>query len=334
MPQQAPSFQLPPVAQNANRETRRAGFEIEFAAEDVRPVASLVHRLFGGTLEKIDPHRYQITDSTLGKFTVELDTQYAHPDNPGSWKEKDDIEDMLEVAVKEYAHTLIGDLSKNVVPYEIVTPPIPFDRLDQLTPLISGLQALGAKGTDESPIYAFGLHINPEVPAEDCATLLNYLRAYLLLSEWLREESRVDVLRRLSPYIDAFPMSYAMKVLHPSYQPDLPQLIDDYLLDNPTRNRELDFLPLFTWLDKDRVKRALPDDNLTSARPTFHYRLPDCRLNDPDWSVAREWNLWVEVERLAGDSTKLDKMSRAYIKNSQKWFPRNWSAQVRKWLAG
>src|SRR3546814_9457337 len=42
-------------------------------------------------------------------------------------------------------------------------------------------------------------------------------------------------------------------------------------------------------------------DELIKARPTFHYRLPNARLADPQWSIVREWNLWVRVERLAHD---------------------------------
>jgi hypothetical protein len=39
---------------------------------------------------------------------------------------------------------------------------------------------------------------------------------------------------------------------HPArLRPDLDTLIDDYLEYNPTRNRALDFLPLFLHLDED-----------------------------------------------------------------------------------
>ena len=46
---------------------------------------------------------------------------------------------------------------------------------------------------------------------------------------------------------------------------------------------------------------ALNDEerNLVSGRPAFHYRLPDCKINVPGWSVATAWNQWVFVERLA-----------------------------------
>ncbi|OBX33760.1 putative amidoligase enzyme [Halomonas elongata] len=40
-------------------------------------------------------------------------------------------------------------------------------------------------------------------------------------------------------------------MLDPDYQPDLRTLIDDYLEYNPTRNRELDLLPLFAYLDPE-----------------------------------------------------------------------------------
>ena len=44
-----------------------------------------------------------------------------------------------------------------------------------------------------------------------------------------------------------------------------------------------------------------------SARPTFHYRLPNCRVDEPDWRIAHEWNAWVTVEALAADEDALHK---------------------------
>ena len=53
--------------------------------------------------------------------------------------------------------------------------------------------------------------------------------------------------------------------------------------------------------------------DLVSARPTFHYRLPNSEVDDPDWSLARAWSGWIQVERLAADSHRLDEMSRLYM---------------------
>ena len=78
--------------------------------------------------------------------------------------------------------------------------------------------------------------------------LLAMMRAYLLLANWLRVEIKVDITRQVLPHANPFPKEYARKVLDLRYQPDLDTFIDDYLADNPTRNRELDLLPLFAHL--------------------------------------------------------------------------------------
>ncbi len=305
-------FLKPPQLKNDSGETRKVGFEIEFAAQDCVGIAKKLQSLFGGQLERVNPHFYNVLDSRLGTFCIHLDTQYVHPE----------LEEGLDAGsldeffneVKASFCEILGDIGKAVVPYEVVTAPIPMDRLDELTDLVNGLKELGVEGTDEGLVYAFGVHINPEAPSLEARSILNHLRAFLLLSEWLHKQMNIDLARRLSPYIKPFPRSYAIKILSPRYQPDISTLIDDYLLDNPTRNRELDLLPLFTHLDEARVLNRL-QDGLTSARPTYHYRLPDCRLNDPGWSLAREWSLWVKVEELAHDREKLEAMSAAYIEH-------------------
>ena len=103
-------------------------------------------------------------------------------------------------------------------------------------------------------------------------------------------------------------------VLAPDYTPDMPGLIDDYLLHNPTRNRALDMLPIFCELDRERVMAGLPPDeqNLVSGRPAFHYRLPDCKMNAPDWTVATDWNHWVFIEKLADNEALLEQLMAAW----------------------
>jgi len=91
----------------------------------------------------------------------------------------------------------------------------------------------------------------------------------------------------------------------PDYQPDLDALIDDFLHFTPTRNRPLDMLPLFAWLDEDKVMQAPVEKDLIKARPALHYRLPNCLIDEPDWSLSVPWNDWIEVERLAADSDAL-----------------------------
>jgi hypothetical protein len=114
----------------------------------------------------------------------------------------------------------------------------------------------------------------------------------------------VDPVRHALRFASPYPAGYCRLLLDPAYAPDLPQLIDDYLRYNPTRNRGLDLLPLFAQLDPARVRRVM-DDPRIKPRPTFHFRLPNSRVGDPSWSITGEWRVWLEVERLASDPQRL-----------------------------
>lgn len=67
---------------------------------------------------------------------------------------------------------------------------------------------------------------------------------------------------------------------------------------------------MFTHLDEERVRAAL-DDPLISGRPTFHWRLPNADLEDPEWTVSREWRRWLGVERLSLDPEAMAERTRA-----------------------
>ncbi|BBI49193.1 hypothetical protein HORIV_16140 [Vreelandella olivaria] len=175
---------------------------------------------------------------------------------------------------------MIGDMVTGLVPTEIVCPPIPWNELEELDALFEALRKHGAKGTDASLLYGFGLHLNPEVERFDVDYLLAMLRAYLLLAGWLRDEIKVDITREMLPHANPFHKAYALKVLDSRYSPDLDTLIDDYLHHNPTRNRELDMLPLFAFLRPDHPHELL-HTQLTAAP---HLSLPlTQRSTFPAW---------------------------------------------------
>ncbi|MBP2300252.1 amidoligase family protein [Azospirillum picis] len=291
-------FHIPPLRTAPDGTPRRVGVELEFADLDAPSAAACVHELFGGTVTRENPHRCTVSGTTLGDFTVELDMRSAHPGKGGA-------------AVLDPLRPLWGNIGSLVMPFEIAAPPVSFDRLPDLEALVAALRARGAAGTDASPLFAFGLHFNPEVARTDGNYVLDHLKAFLVLAPWLRREIRVDPTRRLSGFIAAFPPAYAARVADPGYRPELGGLIDDYLADNPTRNRELDLFPLFAFLDRDRLAAAMQDPHIR-PRPTFHYRLPNARLSDPAWSLAADWNRWVTVERLAADRGLLDRLGADY----------------------
>ena len=285
---------LPPSAANPSGEPRRVGVEIEYTGPGCLETAELVRELFGGTIERRDDHRYEVTGSRLGAFRIELDMSAAHP------KEE-------ESSSLAPVRSVIGSVGSLVMPFEIVTPPMRIDELGEIDELVRRLRTLGARGTERSPLYAFGLHLNPEVASFDGGRLVDVMKAFALLAPWLRSVVGVDLSRRLAPFIQPWPEAYVGRLVDPAYRPRLPELIEDYLAANPTRNRELDLFPLFAWLDRDRV---LPRDpaGLVKPRPTWHYRLPDSRVDRADWGIVADWNRWVAVERLAADRERLDRM--------------------------
>jgi hypothetical protein len=133
-----------------------------------------------------------------------------------------------------------------------------------------------------------------------------------LLNGWLRRQVAPDPTRNLLGFADPFPAAYVRKLVSPDYWPDIATFIDDYLSANPTRNRDLDLLPLLLYLDEERVRAALPNEKI-NGRPTFHYRLPDARVSDPGWSIAPDWNRWVAVERLASNRGRIDAVGASYL---------------------
>ncbi|WP_372639151.1 amidoligase family protein, partial [Fodinibius sp.] len=161
-------------------------------------------------------------------------------------------------------------------------------------------------------------------------TLLNYLRSFLILYPWLLEELKIDFSRRITPFVDPFPQKYVINILEPSYAPDQEQLISDYMEFNPTRNRPLDMMPIFAWVNKELIYPVM-EDKKNVPRPTFHYRLPNSRIDDPVWRFEDEWNLWLEIEKLAGDNEMLHKLSRLYVTRKEETvisFRKEWATTV------
>ncbi len=323
----------PTQTRTADGDPRRVGVEIEFAGLDCARAAEIVAGFTGGRLERIDRYRYLIEETGQGTYVVELDTQYVHPSEEAEAERRIELEsERLGRAIEEGLRIAIGEVTRMYLPVEVVCPPLAIADLAWLDGLTARLREAGAQGSRESLVYAFGLQLNTELPALDADTVLTYLRAYLVSADWLRRDIGIDLTRRVLPFVQPYPRSYLRKVLPADYAPDLATLIDDYLLHNPTRNRDLDMLPLFTFLAPEKV-RARVDDPRLKARPALHYRLPDCNIHDPEWGVVVEWNRWARtVERLAADPERLRAMCDAYLSHVEDaWFP-DWGADAGPWL--
>lgn len=323
---------MPPHLLTAEGKPRRVGVELEFAAVSAKDGAQLVQSLFGGDILEEDPHRFHVHDTRFGTFICELDSQYVHAAaDDEQWETVSDGARDFLLKFRSDFRRILGDISSYVVPCEVVCPPIELGHLPEVETLVSRLREAGAASTRSSPVFAFGAQLNPEIASEAPDYLVSMLRAYLLLSDWLRAVIDMDPTRQITAFADPYPKPYVQKVLEPDYAPDLTSLIDDYLAANPTRNRELDLLPLFAHLRPDMINSRL-NDPLIKARPTFHYRLPDSRLSEPDWSVLLEWNRWCLVERLAGNPELLAAMSKAYRNHLDYPFGGAWAIQASEWL--
>lgn len=333
------AFHTPPLRTAPDGSPRQVGVEVEFADLDAPSAAAAVRDLYGGRMEMEDPHRCRVTGTRLGDFTVELDMRSAHPEDKTP-DESGTTGGGMAAVVGKVADTVVetlrplwGNIGSLVMPFEIAAPPVPIERLPELEALFTTLRERGASGTEASPLFAFGLHFNPQVARTDADYILDHLKAFLVLSPWLRSEIRVDPTRRLTGFIAAFPLDYAVKVVDPAYRPDLDGLIADYLDSNPTRNRELDLFPLFAHLRPDVLFAKVQDPHVR-PRPTFHYRLPNARLSDPDWSLAQDWNRWVAVEALAADRDRLDRLGADYRDFAARKALDNWAAEAGRRLAG
>lgn len=276
---------------------RRAGLEIELAGAKPDAVADIVARLFDGRAHRENPHVWSIEGTRFGRFRVELDARFLTERAYIPIFERAGIE--AGSPVSSALEEIVSGIAHLVVPCEIVCPPIPFDRLHELTALEEMLRWAGAEGSDASVLNALGLQINVELEDENATTILAYLRAFIERYRWLLDEIDPGLTRRMTSYASPFPREYESLVLDPSYGPSLDRFIDDYLDANPTRNRALDLLPMFAHLDEGRVLARAEEPLLIKPRPALHYRLPSCRLDDRSWSIALEWNRWLQVERRA-----------------------------------
>ncbi len=316
------------LLKRADGKTRRIGVELEYSGLDIESSAKLVKKEFGGRVDPISAYESKIRDTEFGDFQVELDFGLLKQIGRDSADEAEDEE------TEQLPERLLATVAEQLVPFEIVTPPLPMDRLNELEALIDRLRKEGALGTRQSAFYAFGLHLNPEMPDLDAETVLAYMRAYACLYPWLVRVGEIDWSRRFTVYIQPYSTDYVRTIIDRDYSPDIETLIDDYLKTNPARNRALDMLPLFAHIDEKRV-RAVVDDKRIKPRPTLHYRLPNCEIDVREWSINKPWKQWLQVEHLAHDRKRLEKMCRGYslyLDNPVRAMLKDWSKSCERWL--
>ncbi len=305
----------------ADGTNRKVGVELEFGGLDLERICEIVQEAVGGKVKRESRYAAIVHDTKVGEIKVKLDTSlFSEFKLRGMLrglpitKDKHELTEVIEEALASEA--------KRWVPFELAFEPVVFDRIGELD-AVTEVLSREAEGTGTGIFNAFALHFNPELPQVDVATVLCYLRAFLVLYESLKASHEIDMTRRITPFITPFPRDYLKLVLDPTYEPDEAQLISDYLKFNPTRNRALDLLPLFAHMNEKLVRRKLPSEKI-NARPTLHYRLPNSRVDDREWSISREWQVYLEIENLVNDANDLARRVRAV--QDQKTHP------IRAWI--
>ncbi|CAN5381168.1 hypothetical protein BH23BAC3_BH23BAC3_15070 [soil metagenome] len=325
-------FKLPPITTNSSGNERVVGYEFEFTGVEMDDVAKIIQSLYGGIVKKLSTYKFEIQNTRLGSFKIELDAQVL------SEKKYEKTLRMIGIDISMFKNIesiegKLKDIASSVVPFEITTPPIRLSQMEALNSLLEEMRIWKVKGTGSSIFYAFGLHINPEIPSRSTESILNHLRAFVLLDPWIRRDAEIDMSRKITPFIKEFKEDYKSLLLSPNYHPSLDKLISDYFVYENSRNRPMDLQPLFMYLNKDLTEPFL-EDTLTHARPTYHYRLPNCSIENDEWTLASEWNRWVLVEKLADDERTLRQYGNAYLKMKKEsgiGFESKWIKLMRRW---
>lgn len=298
-------FRSPPRPLRADGTPRRVGVEIEFMGPSARAAAAALAAGLGGRLAEEDPHAFRLEGTALGDIRIELDLRAAHPQRrmpvqgEGQGARQGAAQRAIPGLPVRAAGRSLAALLGPVVPRELITGPLAFDRLPEIDRLAALLHGAGGRGRGAVLLGSLGLHFNVEPPDLDAATLTGLLRAYLRSEPDLRRATAAGGFLAARGLPPPFPAAYVARVLDPGYRPDLDGLARDYLSANPTRHRGLDLLPLLAHRDEAGVRAALPPDEKVSPRPVLHYRMPQAHVGLAGWSLAPAWNRWVGVEEMA-----------------------------------
>lgn len=268
---------------------RKVGIEVECGGLREDRVADLVAARFGGEVETSGAYARLVRGSRIGDVEILLDTA---------------LRDKVNGAVSRAGL----DLGRAVIPVEFVTDPLAPETLPEIDALCRDLAEAGAFGTQDGVALGFGVHLNVALPGMQVDDILPTLTAFALIEDWMRGRMALDPSRRLLPFVDTYPTALLDRLCEPGVEWTLDRLAATYLELSPSRNHALDALPILKEAYPDRVVAAVPQMGHKSARPAWHYRLPDARIDDPEWSVVLEWNRWCAVERVADDRDLLDRL--------------------------
>lgn len=302
----APSCRHLPVRDRADGTTRRIGIELEFAGVDEDAAARILADVTRGQVVRRDDRTWAIETSLLGTCETYLDTRF-----------RDDVAGLAgEVGL---------DLARLIVPVELVTAPFDPAHMPTFDKVIAALREKGAAGSRQGVLLGFGVHLNVEIADDTVDHLWRVTTSFALLEPYLRQTTGIDVSRRVLPFVQPYPDAL-VDDLSGSEPADLSEFIETYLKHAPSRNHGLDLLPVMAHLAPDQVMDRITDGTATKPRPAFHFRMPDCRIDEVDWSIAVPWSAWIATERLAATRALFDRLCAA----RQNW-SRAGTLQRRRW---
>ncbi len=270
---------------------RLTGVEIELGGLSEDRCAEICAQTLGGEAVQKDSVIWEVTGTRVGRLKVYLDIFLRKAD---------------KTALRDAALTL----GREVIPVEIVSDPLDRDGLIALDTLREALRRAGALGSGGGLFFGFGVHLNVQIASETAADVVRPLLAYALIEDWLRAANPIDQTRRVLPFTAPYPTALVRALIALGPDAPLTAVVDAYGELAASRNHGLDMLPIFAHLAPDRIAPALSGS--TNARPAFHFRLPDCRIDEADWSLDHGWRRWLTVERVAANADLLAELSQAW----------------------
>ncbi|MDU8911975.1 amidoligase family protein [Aestuariicoccus sp. MJ-SS9] len=280
-----------PTPTTTDEGRRRVGIEVELGGLPEAKVAEILRQELGGEVRKDPEKGLKVCGSAIGDIEVYLDSRPLYK-------------------LKSELGEAVQNIARHVVPIEFVTGPIAPEDIPRLDAVMAALRAAGATGTSAGILLGFGVHLNPEVTGEGLGDVLPTLTAFALAEDAMRAEMQIDMSRRALPFVDPYPRKL-IDALVSDPPASMEALIDLYLDLAPSRNFALDMLSFFAHVDRDRVA-AVMDMESISPRPTYHYRLPDCRIDEDGWDLALEWNRWAHIEDIAANAPLMKALKSAW----------------------
>lgn len=293
----SPTYDRLPEACTRHGRPRRVGIELEFGGLPEGRAAKVVADVAGGSASQCKDGTWRVRTGPFGRCELYLDTRFRED-------------------VKEFGWQPAVDLARLVVPVELVTEPFDPAHRPRFDVLVRALRDSGAVGSRSGLLLGFGVHLNVEVADTGPDHLWRRVTAYALMEEELRRSPGVELSRRVLPFVKPYPDALVDDLAAGS-PPTIDALIECYLAHAPTRNHGLDMLPIFAHLAPGAVEGRLAGSAGTKPRPAYHFRMPDCRIDEPGWSIQEPWHMWLAVERLAASPERFERLREARLRWSE-----------------